>query len=364
MVRKYVLPVLALGGFIFALWMAWQLNRPVSAAKPVADPPAPPYESKISGSGIVEAGTRNIAVAAPVSGVVDKVLVRVAQRVETGAPLFVLDERQARAVLAVKEKAWAEAAARLARLREAPRGEEIPPARARVGEAEALLEDLRLQLKAAEGIGDPRAISREDVNKRRYAVQAAEARLAQARSSLDLLTAGTWKADLEVARTEVERAAAEVRAARVEIERLTVRAPVTGHVLQVNIRPGEFAAAGPAPQPLMLVGDLDRLQVRVDIDENDAWRFREGLAATAFVRGNPKLKTSLSFEYVEPYVIPKKSLTGDSTERVDTRVMQAVYSFSRTALPVYPGQLMDVYIEDRTGPVSTKAQPSVGKGRP
>lgn len=364
MVRKYVLPVLALGGFVFALWMAWQLNRPVVAARPVADPPPPPYQSKISGSGIVEAGTRNIAVAAPVSGVVDKVMVRVAQRVQTGEPLFILDERQARAVLAVKEKAWAEAGARLARLREAPRQEEILPARARVQEAEAQLEDLRLQLKTAEGIGDPRAISREDLNKRRYAVQAAEARLAQARTSLELLTAGTWKADLEVARAEVERAAAEVRGARVEIERLTVRAPVAGHVLQVNIRPGEFAAAGPAAQPLMLVGDLDRLRVRVDIDENDAWRFRPGLAATAFVRGNPQLKTSLSFEYVEPYVIPKRSLTGDSTERVDTRVMQAVYSFPRTALAVYPGQLMDVYIEDRSGPVSTKAQPSFEKGRP
>jgi multidrug resistance efflux pump len=364
MVRKYVLPVLALGGFVFALWMAWQLNRPVIAAKPVADPPAPPYESKISGSGIVEAGTRNIAVAAPVSGVVDKVLVRVAQRVQTGTALFVLDERQARAVLAVKEKAWAEAGARLARLRAAPRGEELPPARARVQEAEAVLADLKLQLKAAEDIGDPRAVSREDVNKRRYAVQAAEARLAQARTSLDLLTAGTWKADLEVARTEVDRAGAEVQAARVEIERLTVRAPVAGHVLQVNIRAGEFAAAGPTAQPLMLVGDLDRLQVRVDIDENDAWRFQPGLAATAFVRGNPRLKTALSFEYVEPYVIPKKSLTGDSTERVDTRVMQVVYSFPRTALPVYPGQLMDVYIEDKSGPDSTKAKPAVEKGRP
>ena len=364
MVRKYVLPVLALGGFVFALWMAWQLNRPVVAAKPVADPPVPPYTSKISGSGIVEAGTRNIAVAAPVAGVVEKVFVRVAQRVQAGEFLFVLDDRRERSVLAVKEKAWAEAGARLARLQEAPRKEEIPPARARVQEAEALLEDLRLQLKAAEGIGDPRAISREDLNKRRYAVQAAEARLTQARTNLELLTAGTWKADLEVARAEVERAAAEVRAARVEIERLTVRAPVAGHVLQVNIRPGEFAAVGPAAQPLLLLGDLDRLQVRVDIDENDAWRFQPGLAATAFVRGNPRLKTSLSFEYVEPYVIPKKSLTGDSTERVDTRVMQVVYSFFRTALAVYPGQLMDVYIEDRSGPAAPKTKPVVDKGKP
>jgi len=45
--------------------------------------------------------------------------------------------------------------------------------------------------------------------------------------------------------------------------------------------------------------------------------------------------------------VPKRSLTGDSTERVDTRVMQVLYSFHRSDLHIFPGQLMDVYIEDR-----------------
>lgn len=66
--------------------------------------------------------------------------------------------------------------------------------------------------------------------------------------------------------------------------------------------------------------------MRVDIDENDAWRFRPGAPALAYVRGNPDLKTPLRFERFEPYVIPKQSLTGDTTERVDTRVLQVIYS--------------------------------------
>jgi hypothetical protein len=33
---------------------------------------------------------------------------------------------------------------------------------------------------------------------------------------------------------------------------------------------------------------------------------------------------------------------------VDTRVMQVIYSFKRETLPIYPGQLMDVYIDDRS----------------
>jgi HlyD family secretion protein len=47
----------------------------------------------------------------------------------------------------------------------------------------------------------------------------------------------------------------------------------------------------------------------------------------------------------EPYVVPKMSLTGDSTERVDTRVLQVIYSFERGNLPIYIGQQMDIYID-------------------
>ena len=218
-----------------------------------------------------------------------------------------------------------------------------------------------------EGITDKRAISVEEVNRRRYAVQAAEARLARARADLKLLEAGSWKEDIEVARADVAKAEAEVRASRVEIERLTVRAPMAGEILQINIRPGEFAQSGVPAQPLLLLGNLDKLHVRVDIDENDAWRFKPEAPAMAFIRGQPKFKTDLTFEYVESYVIPKRSLTGDSTERVDTRVMQVIYSFKRGALPIYPGQQMDVFIEDlapRPAPPPASANPPAEGKKP
>ena len=53
----------------------------------------------------------------------------------------------------------------------------------------------------------------------------------------------------------------------------------------------------------------------------------------------------LQLAYVEPFVVPKKSLTGDSTERVDTRVLQALYQFNPKDLSAYVGQQMDVFIE-------------------
>ena len=77
----------------------------------------------------------------------------------------------------------------------------------------------------------------------------------------------------------------------------------------------------------------------------DAWRVRADAPAVAFVRGNPKLKTALKFVRFEPYVIPKPTLTGSSTERTDMRVLQVIYSFPHANLPVYVGQEMDAFIK-------------------
>jgi len=348
MIRKYLFPVLAIAGLAFAIWTSIQGAKTQPPSRPVADPPQSPFTRKISGAGIVEASTRNISVGSPVPGIVARVFVTVGKRVRSGEPLFILDDRKQQADLAMKEAVLAEAKVRLARLKQAPRPEDLPPAQARVREAEAILAEARHQLQLAEKLKDARAIAIDEINKRRFAVEAAEARLNQAKAELKLLEAGAWKADIEVAMAEVARAQAEVDAARVEIGRLTVRAPVEGDILQVNIRPGEFAPSGTIAVPLILIGNLDKLHVRVDIDENDAWRYRSEARAVASIRGNPQLRTDLSFEYVEAYVVPKRSLTGESTERVDTRVMQVIYSFKRGKLPIYPGQLMDVFIDDLT----------------
>jgi len=361
MIRKYLLPVLAVAGLAFAIWMVKQAAKPVIPAKPVAEPARSPFANKISGAGIVEASTRNISIGSHVPGIVAKVFVSVGKRVKAGDPLFALDDRKQQADLAVKEAALNEARARLAKLKQAPRAEELPPALARVKEAEAILEDARHQLQITEKLKDARAIAIDDVIKRQYAVDAAEARLTQTKADLKLLEAGSWKPDIDVATANIAAAEAEVEGARVEIGRLTARVPVEGDILQVNVRPGEFAPSGGTTEPLILLGNLDRLHVRVDIDENDAWRFQPEALAVGSIRGNPRLKTDLTFEYVEAYVVPKRSLTGDSTERVDTRVMQVVYSFKRGMLQVYPGQLMDVYIDDRT-PRPSQPVPSANGG--
>jgi hypothetical protein len=62
-------------------------------------------------------------------------------------------------------------------------------------------------------------------------------------------------------------------------------------------------------------------------------------------RGNLQEKYPLQFVRVEPFVVPKKSLTGDTTERVDTRVLQIIYSLDPTGRPpIFVGQQVEVFI--------------------
>lgn len=305
--KRWILPTLAVLGVIGVSLVAGRGERTAPPPQMVTPPAVSGYPAYIAGSGIIESSNRDIAIGTPVAGLCIEVRVRVGDKVNAGALLFRLDDR--------------DLAARLATRRAAQQ-----VAQARVAESEAMLGDMRNQLALAEAVTDRRAISVEDLTKRRFAVQLAGARL-------------------RIAQADVTAAEAEVRETQANIDRLSVRAPVAGQVLQVNLRPGEYAPAGALETPLMLLGNVDRLHVRIDIDENDAWRFRPNAPARAYLRGNRDLASDLRFEYVEPFVLPKRSLTGASAERVDTRVLQVVYSFAAGAMPAYVGQQVDVFID-------------------
>ena len=100
-----------------------------------------------------------------------------------------------------------------------------------------------------------------------------------------------------------------------------------------------------AGQTLLVIGDLQQMRVRVMIDEQDLPRFRAGRSGQGFARGNADVPLALEFVRVEPYVQPKRSLTGDSTERVDTRVLEVLYALPPKTAGVYVGQQLDVFLE-------------------
>lgn len=312
MIKRWLFPLLAIIAIGWSLTYVFFLgNKKLPPAQPLVVPTQSEFQNYISASGIVESATENISIGTNIPGIVTKIYVSEGQKVEAGDPLFTLDDREAQATLTAAE---ARAAAAVAQ----------------VAESEAQLANAQSQYQKVQTIVDTRAFSKDELDQQMYNVKTAEARV------------GSLRASAKSARADAE-------AAKVNLDRLTVTAPVAGEVLSLKIRPGEYAAAGALSEPLMLLGDTDTLHIRADIDENDAWRYRPGAKAHANLRGNPEQKTELEFVRVQPYVVPKRSLTGSSNERVDTRVLQVLYSFPRSQLNAYVGQLMDVFIDAEPG---------------
>lgn len=293
MFRKFILPLLAVIGVGLGIYAAIQSARTLAPTPMVSDPPTSPYRIVVVGAGLVESNTENISVGTEIAGIISKINVQIGCQVKKGDPLFTIDDRATRALLASQEAA--------------------------IKVAEAQLAQAKYQLQIGAELVAKRVISREDSELRRYAVETAAA--------------------------QVRLAQEQANATRVELERLTVHAPVEGQVLQLKMHLGEYAPTGVLQQPLLLLGHVEPMCVRVNVDENEAWRVRSEASATGFLRGNKDIRVPLKFVRFEPYVVPKVSLTGESTERVDTRVLQVVYSFDRGSLPIFVGQQMDVFIE-------------------
>ena len=106
--------------------------------------------------------------------------------------------------------------------------------------------EAKYQLDLGKRLTDQKVLSVEENKNRGFAAQKAEAQLAQAR--------------------------AQLKPIETDLERLTVRAPVDGQVLQVKVHLGEFAPTGSLPIPLILLGNVEKLHVRVDVEEHEAWR--------------------------------------------------------------------------------------------
>lgn len=308
MKQATLLSLLSLVGLVIAVIAIIDTNRPPVVETSAMPHPELPFTSYVAGAGIVEGERGNTAIGTAIAGVVKTVPVKVGDEVIAGTPLFLIDDSGLQAQLLT--------------------------AQARVSEAKVDLEKPQHRLAFALQL------------KRRDASAISEQALSDLRD------------DVAAAVAALETAEAQVEQLEKDIARCVVRAPAAGRILKINIRVGEYADAGSLPAPLMLFGDDTRVHLRVDVDENEALRIHPGARAIAYVRDNPQQKVLLRFEYIEPYVVPKSSLTGQSSERTDIRVLQVIYSFNRSVLPVYIGQQMDVYIEaPPEGGASSKRSP-------
>ncbi|MEO1168058.1 MAG: HlyD family efflux transporter periplasmic adaptor subunit [Pseudomonadota bacterium] len=311
---RQILPVLAIAGIVVAAILIFANLPDRSMSDPMIEPPrSPDAQSEtgtVAGTGVVEPSSEEIEIGAHISGVVDQVYVAPGDLVTQGQPLFRVDTRDIRARVN-------EAAARVASLRQS------------VASAQTSLRVANEQLALYSGVEDQRAISDQEVIERRGARDTARAQLA-------------------VTQAQYREAQAALASARTQLERHTVRAPQTATVLQLNIRTGEFANAGPgmggSSEPLIVMGVTEPLHVRVSIDENEIERLDIGAPAIVSARGDAARQVEARYVRTEPLVVPKTSLTNAATELVDVRVLELLYALPAQGHSMFVGQQVDAFV--------------------
>jgi len=291
-IRNTIIFALAVIGVLAGCIGAYIFGFQRKAQPPVFTPVSNPYSSGIYANGIVESyqpSGENINIFPEVSGPVVKVLVKEGQQVSAGSVLFTIDDSVQKATVEL---------------------------------AEATLKVDRDQYDkdiSSYNI-DPKSIS-ENV--------------------------------LDTAKDTVEQATAALKAANALLKKYTLKAPIDGVVLAVNAAVGSYVSSQgnydtytQLFNPLVVMGaPQEYLAVRCYVDEILISRLPSGyhIKAEMSITGT-NIKVPLEFVRVQPYVSPKIELSNEKQEQVDLRVLPVIFRFEKKDAPVYPGQMVDVYI--------------------
>jgi biotin carboxyl carrier protein len=294
MVKKIIFPLIAITGIAFCIFSIYRGMRPPPVIKVPFPPPMSPYKHYVAGEGIIESAYKNISVSVPFTELVSDIYVKVGDIVTKETPLFKLDTKHLEA--------------------------QLLQAKQDVLVAQVDYENKKRQFSFYQKLKKKSAVSQQAYTLAFY--------------------------DKELAKQKLNATKTIVHVIKTDLTRSIIRAPINGEVLQVNIRVGQSANINPFDKlPLIYFGDTNVYHLRINVDEEDAWRVIKGAPATAFIRGNSKFAIPLTYVYSEPYIIPKVSFSDSSTERVDTRVLQLIYQFPKNKYPIYAGQLLDVFLE-------------------
>lgn len=236
----------------------------------------------ISASGTIEA--TEVDVCPEVGGRIVSLQVEAGEQVKAGQVIAVLDQAQLQAQVEGARAALARARAHLEDLEAGAREEEK-------GEAAAALEQARVSRERAArdwervaALYEAGAVSEQERDRARTALELAEAQLKAAEQRLALVEAGARPGVIAQARQEVRQAQAALAQAEVALSRTVIRAPVSGTVLLKNFEVGEIAAPG---VPVVTLADLRQMWLRLYLPEPDLGRVKLGAEVEVSVDSFP-----------------------------------------------------------------------------
>jgi len=207
-----------------------------------------------------------------VGGIVTSVEIEPNQVVEKGTVLFRIDPKPYESIVRQKQALLAGTQEGVRELEQA-----VAAARARVVEVTASRDRSQGVFERYESIFDRGAISANELETRRQTYLGDEAALE--RSEADFQRAQiAFEAGIDGENPDVARLQAELEKARYDLERTIVRAPTSGYVTQLLLRPGMMAAALPLRPTMVFVHD-EKPPMIAAFRQNSALRLRAGYEA-------------------------------------------------------------------------------------
>ncbi len=295
---------------------------------------APPVASMIAATGILEPSSETILIVPEIEGRVSSVLVKAGDFVRKGQILYTLDDNVLMA--AVDE---ARARVELAR-------SEVALHRANIQSVKTTTDGLRFKFNQLSNRVEryrplqPDAISPDEFEKLVTEANDAFYNMRNAENQLE-----ASRHILNVAEKELALATKKLSVAGAQHERTKLRASIDGQVLSVNLREGDVFTAPRDPDLYVNIGNIQQLHVRAEINDTEVSRFYPGNAATAYLRDVQSSTIALRFLTSDQILTTKSQVNNQAAELTDMRILNVVYRVEGTTVPLYAGQLVDVYIE-------------------
>jgi HlyD family secretion protein len=300
-----------------------RLTLAVAATLVLAGCSEPPPSNTLRVSGHVEATETRLAPDA--GGRIVNFTLREGDRVQAGAEILALDQRDVLLALQRARADRAQADANLRLVMAGARDEDIRQAESQVTAAEADVSAAKAELASAEqdlqrfetlltsnsGSRKQRddAATRRDVASDRLAAAASRVRAAQ--QALARLRAGARKEEIEVARARVAAADAQIAALEKNLADTTLHSPVSGVVTEKLVEPGEVIAPR---TPVAVVANLDDAWADVFVPEPAVPRLRLGQQARLYTdAGGEPLTGTIT------YISPKAEFTPRNVQTADER---------------------------------------------
>ncbi len=207
-----------------------------------------------------------------VSGIVTEVEIEPNVIVEKGTVLFRIDPKPYEAIVRQKQALLAGSQEGVKELEAA-----VAAARARVVETTANRDRSQGVFRRYERGFASGAFSEVDLENRRQLSLGDEAALERAEADFDRAQIA-FEAGIDGENPDVARIQAELEKARYDLERTVVRAPTSGYVSQLLLRPGMMAASLPLRPVMVFVHDEKPAMVAA-FRQNSALRLRAGYEA-------------------------------------------------------------------------------------